>query len=285
MSHEQAFDTSKGASKFRKGSSISMTSPTSQHTGWSPSASTPSSSFAPLGKGKQVGAGDGAEDQPFLVPLFDREDYLLTRDEAGEESEEEDDFQDRRIDPRLLQQVSSFDNVGNAAPPSQRPSRSQRPSPNRQNTMGSVYPTHLAGRQPIVNTIRIHPNLNLRNLFGNMPFSSSIRSNNYPGDIQDTQINSLFLPTWAMLPINTVPDPGSLKRAFPGILEQATTLMSMGVLTEQIIETHPNIAALWDEDVYNNSGVLSKWAVGMVHGVYMKGTPRQVHPPPQQNSR
>jgi len=267
MSHESAFDTSKGASQFRKGSNISMASPTSQNRGWSPSA--PSSTFA-SGKGKQAATADGANDHPFLVPLFDREDYLLTRDEAGEESEEEDRLQESQIDPRLLQQGTSFDGVGNAAP-SSKPSRSQRPSPHRQNTIRSAYPTHLTDRQPIVNTIRIHPNLNLRNLFGNMPFSSSIRSNHYPGDIQETQITNLFLPTWSMLPINTIPDPGSLKRAFPGIYEQATTLMNMGIPADQIIETHPNIAALWDEDIYNNSGILTKWAVGMVHGVYMKG--------------
>jgi hypothetical protein len=75
-----------------------------------------------------------------------------------------------------------------------------------------------------------------------------------------------------MLPINTVPDPGSLKRAVPSILQQATGLMNMGVPVEQVIEIHPNVAALWDEDVYSHSGVLSKWAVGMTHSVYMKGT-------------
>jgi len=271
MSHESVFDMSKSASKFRQGSSISLASPTSQNAGWSPSASISSSSFAPSGKGKQPATGDAAKEQSFLVPLFDRDDYLLARDEAEEDSEDEDNLQDSRIDPRLLQHASSLDTMRNTAPSSTRPSRSRRPSPHRQNTIRSIYPTHLAGRQPMVNTIRIHPNLNLRNLFGNMPFSSSIRSNHYPGDIQDTQISNLFLPTWAMLPINTMPDPGSLKRAVPSILQQATSLISMGVSIEQIIEIHPNIAALWDKEVYTHSGILSKWAVGMTHGVYMKG--------------
>ncbi|CAN9100212.1 unnamed protein product [Alternaria alternata] len=245
--------------------------PPSQNAGWSPSASISSSSFAPSGKGKQPATGDAAKHQSFLVPLFDRDDYLLARDEAEEDSEDEDILQDNRIDPRLLQHASSLDTTWNAAPSSTRPSRSRRPSPHRQNTIRSIYPTHLAGRQPMANTVRIHPNLNLRNLFGNMPFSSSIRSNHYPGDIQDTQISNLFLPTWAMLPINTIPDPGSLKRAVPSILQQATSLISMGVSIEQIIEIHPNIAALWDKEVYNHSGILSKWAVGMTHSVYMKG--------------
>ena len=266
MSHESVFDTSKSASKFRQGSSISLASSTSQNAGWSPSANISSPSFAPSGKGKQLATGDAAEDQTFLVPLFDRDDYLLARDEAEEDSEDEDNFQNSRIDPRLLQHASSFDTGRNVAP------SSKRPSPHRQSTIRSIYPTHLAGRQPIVNTIRIHPNLNLRNLFGNMPFSNSIRSNHYPGDIQDTQISNLFLPAWAMLPINTVPDPGSLRRAVPSILQQATSLINMGVSVEQIIEMHPNIAALWDKEVYSHSGILSKWAVGMTYGVYMKGT-------------
>jgi len=266
MSHESVFDMSKSASKFRQGSSISVASSTSQNAGWSPPTDISSSSFAPSGKGKQPATGDAAKDQSFLVPLFDRDDYLLARDEAEEDSEDDDNFQDNRIDPRLLQHASSFDTSWNAAP------SSKRPSPHKQNTIRSIYPTHLAGRQPMVNTIRIHPNLNLRNLFGNMPFSSSILSNYYPGDIQDTQISNLFLPTWAMLPINTMPDPGSLKRAVPGILQQAASLISMGVPLEQVIEIHPNIAALWDKEVYSYSGILSKWAVGMTHGVYMKGT-------------
>ncbi|KAL1801189.1 hypothetical protein ACET3X_001531 [Alternaria dauci] len=271
MSPESVFDLSKNASTFRQGSSISVASSTSQNAGWSPPPSISSSSFAPPGKGKQPAAGNVAKDQSFLVPLFDRDDYLLTRDEAEDDSEDEDTLQDSQIDPQLLQHTSSFDTGWNAAPSSQRPSRSQRPSPHKQNPIRSIYPTHLAGRQPMVNTIRIHPNLNLRNLFGNMPFSSSIRSNYYPGDIQDTQISNLFLPTWAMLPVNTVSDPGSLKRAVPSILQQATNLVNMGVSMEQIIELHPNIAALWDKEVYNHSGILSKWAVGMTHGVYMKG--------------
>jgi hypothetical protein len=273
MSHDSSAETSKGAPKFRQGSTISMASPTSQNAGWSPSTSMSPAPFASMGKGKLPVTGDTVGDQPFLVPLFDRDDYLLASDQAWEESEEEDNTQDSRIDPRLLQPGANFDTVGNAAPSFKRPSRSQRPSPHRQHTIRSVYPTHLAGRQPIVNVIRIHPNLNLRNLFGNMPFSNSIRSNHYPGNVQDTQITNLFLPTWAMLPINTVPDPGSLRRAFPGVLQQATELMGMGVAVDHIIEAHPNIAALWDEDVYKNSGILSKWAVGMVHSTYLMGTP------------
>jgi hypothetical protein len=74
-----------------------------------------------------------------------------------------------------------------------------------------------------------------------------------------------------MLPINTVPGPGSLGFAFSSILQEAASLKNMGVSIEQIIETHPNVAALFDENVFGNSGILSKWAAGMVHGVFLKG--------------
>jgi hypothetical protein len=195
--------------------------------------------------------------------LFDRNDYLLVKTEK-EEDNEDDDNTDEKIDPELLQQAPNFD-IGRVPTPS-----SRRFSRN-QHTIRSMYLTHLTGRQPIVNAFRVYPNLDLRNLSGNMPFSSSIRNNYYLANVQGTRASNLLLPAWAMLPINTLPDPGSLRHAIPGVLREATNMMNMGVSVEQIIETHPNIVALFDEDVFKNSGILSKWAVGMVHSVYLKG--------------
>jgi hypothetical protein len=74
-----------------------------------------------------------------------------------------------------------------------------------------------------------------------------------------------------MLPLNTVPGTGSLGFAFSSILQEAGSLKNIGVSIEQIIETHPNFAALFNEDVFRNSGILSKWAAGMVHGMFLKG--------------
>jgi hypothetical protein len=61
-----------------------------------------------------------------------------------------------------------------------------------------------------------------------------------------------------MLPINTVSGPGSLGFAFSSILQEAGSLKNIGVSIEQIIETYPNFAALFNEDVFRNSGILSK---------------------------
>jgi hypothetical protein len=273
MSQElpNVLDTGAGIPRYRQGSTVSLTSPTGQAPSWQSSANVPLSSFTSSAKGKQPITGESAIGQSFLVPLFDRDDFLLTRTEI-EEDNADDDTVDENIDPQLTRQVSNFD-IGRLPQSYPRQSsRSQRPSPHRQRTVRSIYPTHLAGRQPIANTIMIHRNLDLRNLFGTSPFSSGIQSHHFPADVTDTKVGNLFVPTWAMLPMTTLPDPGSLGRATPGVLQEAANMINMGVPIEQVIETHPNIAALYDENVFNSSGLLSKWAVGMVHGVFLKGS-------------
>jgi hypothetical protein len=270
-SHELTFDQGE-STKVSQDSAIFLNSPTSKAADWSPSASLPSCS-TPLGKRKQSTIGDAAIDQTFLVPLFDRDDFLLAKNKPKDESEGEEDFEKIRIDPR---QTSNSDIRTNLLLLSERSSQSQRPSLHRRHTIRSTYPTQLTGRQSIAHKAHIHPNFNIGNLFGNMPFSSSIRNNHYPADIQDTQISNFFLPIWAMLPLNTVPGTGSLGFAFSSILQEAGSLKNIGVSIEQIIETHPNFAALFNEDVFRNSGILSKWAAGMVHGMFLKGMNQQL---------
>jgi hypothetical protein len=206
--------------------------------------------------------------------LFNREDYL----KAVAESEDEDDNDfdgeaDAFIDPRLLIQSTLGDGSGPSTDSPVESLRSQQPSPKKDQPPRYHSLTYLTNRQPVVNTIRIHPNFNLRNLFGNLPFSSSVRTNNYPTSIQDAQVNNLFLPIWAMMPVNTLPDPGTVKYAFYALYRDTTAMIDGGAPVESIIEAHPNIAALFDEEEYNKSGVLSKWAAGMVHSAQLKGMP------------
>jgi hypothetical protein len=204
----------------------------------------------------------------FLSLLFDRQDYLLAIS-SEDEDDADDNALDNTLDPRLLFEGGKM--------PTGSPmdtSASRKPSPEKAEkgeTVRSIHATHLRSRQPIANTIRIHPNLNLRNFFGNLPFSSSVRANNYPEEVQDTQVNNLFLPTWAMMTVNTKPDPGSVKFAFATILQEATAMLDSGTPLELIIEIHPNVAALFDEEEFNNAGILSRWAAGMVHSVMLKG--------------
>lgn len=207
----------------------------------------------------------------FLSLLFDRQDYLLAISSEDEDDADEHEF-DRTLDPRLLFEGGKLP-MGSPmdASASRMPSPEKSEKPEKGETVRSIHATHLRSRQPIVNTIRIHPNLNLRNLFGNLPFSSSVRANNYPEDVQDTQVNNLFLPTWAMMTVSTRPDPGSIKLAFPTILQEATAMLDSGTPVEFVIETHPNVAALFDEEEFNGAGILSRWAAGMVHSVMLKG--------------
>lgn len=217
------------------------------------------------------------EGRQFLSLLFDRQDYLLAISSEDEDDADEHEF-DKTLDPRLLFEGGRLP-MGSPmdASASRMPSPEKSEKPEKGETFRSIHATHLRSRQPIVNTIRIHPNLNLRNLFGNLPFSSSVRANNYPEDVQDTQVNNLFLPTWAMMTVSTRPDPGSIKLAFPTILQEATAMLASGTPVELVIEIHPNVAALFDEEEFNGAGILSRWAAGMVHSVMLKGISQ---PPP-----
>lgn len=206
-----------------------------------------------------------AEGDQFLSLLFDRQDYLLAVSDS-EDDDTADSELEKTLDPRLL-----YEGRRGLAESPMDTSTSRKPSPEKGEAIRSIHVTHLQSRQSVVNTIRVHPNLNLRNLFGNLPFSSSVRANNYPDDVQSAQVNNLFLPIWAMMTVNTRPDPGSVKFAFPNIVQEATAMIEAGTPVELIIETHANIAALFDEAEFNEAGILSRWATGMVHSIMLKG--------------
>lgn len=211
-----------------------------------------------------------AQGPPFLSILFDRDDYLGP---IGDEGEHEDGMYPASfIDPQLLLQPTNLlDPPGASTGSPTGITRSLNQTSSKDNSTAHSLFTHWSKRQPIVNAIRVHPNLNLSNLFGNMPFSSSVRTNNYPSDIQNAQIENLFLPTWAMMTVSTRPDPGSLKEAFHSLHRDTAAMIEVGTPVEMIIETHPNIAALFDENEYNNSGILSKWSAAMIHSAQHKG--------------
>jgi hypothetical protein len=188
------------------------------------------------------------------------------------ESEDEFDVDESiegAIDPRLLGTSNAFNVKDSTAGTPKETS-----SPQKELFAQSHRLTHLSNRQLIVNTLRIHPNLDLRNLFGNMSYSTSTRTNDFPSDPQDAQANNLYIiPTWALMSVNTRPDPGSIRNAFYGMQQEATAILESG---KPVIEMHPNIAALFDEDEYNSSGVLSRWAAGMAHSARLKGNAHEI---------
>ncbi|KAI8931522.1 hypothetical protein NX059_011181 [Plenodomus lindquistii] len=262
-----SFNESSSTLSFRHDSTASIASSSGHRPSWPTILNNPSPAFGPSSRGKQPEDNDG---QPFLSILFDRDDVLLANSESEEESDDDDDTY-HKDDPRLAQAATD---VEMGALPLRSPaesSRGPRPSPHRQTTIRSIYATHLLSRQPIVNTIRVHPNLDIRTLFGNMHFSSSVQGSTYPAEAQNLEISNLALPTWSMLPVNTRPDPGSLRYAIPSILEEATNMIVLGTPVDLIIEIHPNIAALFDEEEFKRSGILSQWAAGMVHSLLLKG--------------
>lgn len=262
VSQDSVHTMSEGHPTRRQNSSASYASSSEHHPSWATSTSTTASLRS--GRGNQPApGGDVIEDQKFLSLLFDRQDLLLAVSGSDDDDDYDDPDTDNTLDPRLLLEGASKSPIDTSA--------SGLPSPEKGENERSIYVTHLRSRQPIVNTVRIHPNLNLRNLFGNLPFSSSVRANNYPADVQDTQVNNLFLPTWAMMTVSTRPDPGSVKFAFPTIMQEAAALLESGSPVELVIEVHPNIAALFDESEFNTSGMLSRWAAGMVHSLMHKG--------------
>ncbi|KAF2123537.1 hypothetical protein P153DRAFT_380035 [Dothidotthia symphoricarpi CBS 119687] len=241
-------------SSYRHSSNASLASSTGQRPNWPPANLMASSTHMSSVKGKQPMRVDGDEKRPFLSIIFNREDFLL----AMSDSEDEDDSDEE------MNVIFAPSRTGSVSPSGNRP-RDELLSSRRDQSQRSIHATHLRDRQPVVSTLRIHPNFDLRNLFGNLPFSSSVLTNNHPPDVQGVQVKNLFLPTWAMMTINTLPDPGSLRHVFSGILQQATEMIRDGVPLESVIETHPNIAALFDEAEFDKSGILSQWAAGMVH--------------------
>ncbi|UPX20557.1 uncharacterized protein EKO05_0010785 [Ascochyta rabiei] len=255
-----------GRSPLRHDSSASHASSIGHRTTWTTPGSA-TTSLRSTGKAKLPAAPgrDAVEDHGFLSLLFDRHDYLLAISESEDEGDFDTDF-DQIIDPKLW--------IGGGSGQGGSPmdlTASRLPSPDKSETVRSIHVTHLRSRQPIVKTIRVHPNLDIHNMFGNLPFSSSVRANNLPVDVQETTVQNLFLPTWAMMTVSTRPDPGSVKYAFPAILQEATVLLESGTPVDTVIEKHPNIAALFDESEFNRSGILSRWTAGMVHSVMLKG--------------
>lgn len=206
-----------------------------------------------------------ADGGQFFSLIFDRQDYLLAIGDSEDEDTPDSEIE-AMLDPRLL-----YEGRNRLAGSPMDTSAIHKLLSEKGEAIRSIHVTHLGSRQSVVNTIRVHPNLNLRNLFGNLPFSSSIKTNNYPDEVQNAQVNNLYLPIWAMMTVSTRPDPGSVRFAFLNIIQEATAMIESGTPVELIVEAHPNIGALFDESEFNKSGILSRWAAGMVHSTMLKG--------------
>jgi hypothetical protein len=259
-----------GPSVSKPDSTVSHVSPTLERSIWPGPDVVATSQMSP-GKGKQPAVVGEIDKNAFMLPLFDRDDYMLARNESDQEEDIYDGDVSQLVDPRLIQRSRSgsdgllMDNsrIRVSSPENKLPTKNL-------GEFRSIHATHHQ-RQSISNTIRIHHTFDVRDLLDNVALSSSSQAKSDSADLRDVQANNLSLPTWAMMIATPRPGSGSLRYAFSGILEKATAMIELGTPVELIIETHPNIAALFDKDQYENSGIISKWAASVVHSFMRKG--------------
>ncbi|KAI8654745.1 Zn(2)-C6 fungal-type domain-containing protein [Fusarium keratoplasticum] len=202
----------------------------------------------------------------FVFPLFNRLDYLL-----GAPTDDHDTSPDLLRDTDQTARCFSSTGAYRGAPSLNLPnSHSSYSSPvfDQLASLGESRVPVQTG-QSLAAFLRIHSNYG--NSFGNLPLSSSIRANNYPPDVQDAQLRNFTVPIWAVTTLNTLPDPGGLREAFTSVYNEATRLLQEGTALEKVVGTHPEIAALFDQGVFDKSTLLSKWAAQMVHSVKLKG--------------
>ncbi len=239
----QAQNDRKGATSYRREFDPALTLSAERRPSL-PSSSGLSPVHASSGKQKQQLDVSQVKEQPFLSLLFNREDCLLpasdddnydTRDNFGTDH-------DAKLDPRLLNESPGLEvESGTVISPTY---ISGIPSPQKYDTTRSIHGKHRGVRQSIVDAVRVHPNID---------FSSP------------------SFPTWAMMIVNTRSDPGSLKHAFTSIHREAMVFLETVGPIQTIIEIHPNMAALYDEDEFSKSGMISQWAASVVHSLQLSG--------------
>lgn len=254
---------------IRPGSSQSSTQYSGHRPSW-PSYS-PIQSTSPLRRGSESNLGAN-QDPAFLHILFDRDDCLLVGGDDKDQDIKEGVVVNGKDDNKDAHEIRSGELSTIHEGTRVEANRTLVARPPLENYSRPIHATHGSSRQNIVDAIQIHANLDLGGLFATMPFSSNLQADHYPLRIENLQIKNMRLPTWAMLSINTNPSAGSLKNVFKKILDECARLIQSGIPVEDVIEKHPNIAALVDKDEFSRSGVLSKWAAGMVHSFQLQGS-------------
>src|SRR3569833_2780630 len=83
---------------------------------------------------------------------------------------------------------------------------------------------------------------------------------------------NIFEPTWAMMTDNSSSDIGKMRQAITGIYDNATEMMTAGALLEDVAGAYPNIAAIFDEQQFATSPIITQWAARMVRSIRLKCT-------------
>ncbi|XEV02459.1 hypothetical protein FSHL1_007746 [Fusarium sambucinum] len=194
----------------------------------------------------------------FFQPLFNHDDFLLTTADVPGRSPHNS-------------QHGTVDHINEQSPLMHKGSTHSMSTAVSDvgNYISSQSNLQANSEESLSSSLDIQPNF--RNHFNNLSLSSSIRANGYPRNIQDAQIRNIFVPDWAAASLNTIPDPGHLDDAFGDIYRRATSLLESGEPVNRIAGHHPNVAALYDQQEFDRSCLLSQWAARMVHSVKRQG--------------
>ncbi|KAK9795803.1 hypothetical protein SCARD494_04774 [Seiridium cardinale] len=149
------------------------------------------------------------------------------------------------------------------------------PSPTRDNNEpDSTLDPARSDSEPAFDNLQLQPDNESApqqsNGFHNLPFSNSILANHYPGAIQQQQHNNVFRPLWSILPLTTRPGASSVTDSVAFTLRQARSLIQSGQSAEEVAGRNCNIAALFDENQYNRTSLLSKWSARLVFSIQHK---------------
>ncbi|KAK6079868.1 hypothetical protein SCUP515_03709 [Seiridium cupressi] len=149
------------------------------------------------------------------------------------------------------------------------------PSPTRdKNEPDSTLDPGRSDSEPAFDNLQLQPDNESApqqsNGFHNLPFSNSILANHYPRAIQQQQHNNVFRPLWSILPLTTRPGAPSVTESVAFTLRQARSLIQSGQSAEEVAGRNCNIAALFDENQYNRTNLLSKWSAQLVFSIQHK---------------
>ncbi|KAF2461313.1 hypothetical protein BDY21DRAFT_360458 [Lineolata rhizophorae] len=220
--------------------------------------------FAGAGLEQSVGISGSIPRVPpqsrFFLPLFDQRELLNVASHSASAQEEAQNIS------KIFGETVNIDELEESGPPSLSPTHralaGSRPGQHGSSNLHSLDIT-----QAPANSVAVHPNF--WDFSGNLPFSSSVRANNYPDVVQVRQVENLFVPMWAMMTINK-PNGGTVTGECQKFFLDARDSVQGGLSADAVYGLHPNIGALFDEREYAGAPMLSKWAARMVHSVIVE---------------
>ncbi|KAK7997230.1 Proteasome A-type and B-type [Apiospora arundinis] len=110
--------------------------------------------------------------------------------------------------------------------------------------------------------------------FGNLPFTSGVKANHYPANVQAMQVSNICNNIWAAMPANCRSGGYSTKGALSGILDIARQLIAAGTPAREITGEHHNVLAIVSPTEFSRSSLLSQWAARFIFSV--TGTSRSL---------